>query len=165
MNTRSPAQWTALSAVMDFKYKTVLDVGCGYGDLLLYAKRAGADVWGVDRDLEIARITRKRGLPVACMDINDFAKKYRVFYNDIVFCFSVLPYLTDLDKTLANLVKIAGTAFIECQLEGDGPGYFADEEALRDKLLEYWPKVSRIGETRVKIRNTVRAIWMCEHVA
>ena len=159
-NVRSPEQWEALSAVMDFNGKTVLDVGCGYGDLLLFAKDAGATVTGVDNNIEQAIATRKRGLLVACSDICQYLDQCRVYY-DVAFCFSVLPYV-DADAVLSKLARSADTTFIEAQLCGDGPGTFYNEEELRGTLLEHWDSVTRIGETKVEIRDTIRAIWMCE---
>ena len=160
VNVRSPKQWEALSAVMGFSGKRVLDVGCGHGDLLVFAKRAGATVTGVDSNIEVARLARERGLIVACVDICQYLDRYREHY-DIAFCFSVLPYV-DADAVLHRLSRVADTVFIEAQLCGDGPGTFYNEEELRGTLLEYWDSVERIGETKVEIRDTIRAIWMCE---
>jgi hypothetical protein len=80
---------------------------------------------------------------------------------DTVFCFSVLPYV-NIERTLCNLSRVADVAFIEAQLKGDGPGVFEDEGELKEVLLQHWDSVDRIGETRVEIRNTIRAIWMCK---
>jgi SAM-dependent methyltransferase len=158
VNTRSPAQWAAMRDALDWKGKWVLDVGCGYGDLLLFAREAGAHVFGVDHNEEVVKAATGRGLPVVCADINEYMERGE--YGHVVFCFSVLPY-NDCDRTLANLAKIADVAFIEVQLLGDGPGYFASEDQLRETLEGYWDDVTRVGETQVQIRNTIRAIWMC----
>jgi SAM-dependent methyltransferase len=162
INVRSPEQWAAISAVMDFEGKTVLDVGCGYGDLLLFAQEAGAKVVGVDENPNIALTARERGLDVFCGDLNFYMSQSKTHY-DIVFCFSVLPYVFGKDRTLANLAAIADVAFIEVQLFGDGPGYFTDEDELYDSLRQHWRNVTRVGQTIVEVRNTVRAIWMCDN--
>jgi SAM-dependent methyltransferase len=162
VNTRSPAQWAVLDAVMDFKGKYVLDAGCGYGDLISFAQDAGATVLGVEHNKEIASVARESGVDVVCKDINIFMESLRT-HCDIAFCFSVLPYVP-VPSTLRNLSEIADVTFIEAQLYGDGPGNFGSEDDLRETLLQYWNTVTRIGETEVKIRNTIRAIWMCEHV-
>lgn len=163
MNTRSPAQWAVLKDALDWNDKWVLDAGCGHGDLLLYAKQAGAHVFGIEANPDIALSTRDRGVPVICLDLNEYMEcSIGLDHYDAAICFSVLPYV-DVGRTLHNLSEIADMAFIEAQLVGDGPGCFTDEDELQDRLLEYWPKVTRIGETRVEIRDAVRAVWKCEH--
>jgi SAM-dependent methyltransferase len=159
VNVRSPEQWAAIRRVYDFDGKDVLDIGCGRGDLMLYAQNAGAYVIGVDNNRETVAKTIERGVSVILSDLELYLKS-TVTYYDVAFCFSVLPYV-NMDRTLFGLWNIADVTFIECQLEGDGPGKLT-EQALRNKLLVFWNKVTKIGFTVVEGRNTIRPIWMCE---
>ena len=157
-NLRSPEQWAIISAEIDFAHKKVLDLGCGHGDLMLFAREAGGLVLGVDLNPSPTAIGRR--LPVLPMSIQDYLARRPVRF-DIVFCFSVLPYVRDTDALLDGLRDIADMALIECQLTGDGPGTMTEAE-LWELLGTRWESVRKIGQTVVQGRNTIRPIWLCE---
>ena len=52
-NTRSPEQWKILSGAVDWNGKTVIDLGCGYGDILFMAHEHGAYCVGIDRNEQV----------------------------------------------------------------------------------------------------------------
>lgn len=158
INTRSPEQWDIIRAEVDFVGKKVLDLGCGHGDLLMFAQNAGANVLGVDNKSTIT--TKQRKIPVLPMSIQDYLLR-RPSHFDVVFCFSVLPYVRDIDAILDGLRDIADIAFVEVQLKGDGPGTMTEAE-LWGLLAEQWESVRKIGHTVVQGRNTERPIWLCE---
>jgi len=155
VNLRSPEQWKAISAAYDFKGKYVIDVGCGHGDLLHFARDAGAKVFGIDKN---ATLIEALDVPAVTMDIEYFLPKTWEYF-DVAFCFSVLPYV-NMGIVLDGLKRVATTIFIECQLIGDGPGTLTEDE-LKAELESRWDSVKRIGQTVVKGRNTIRPIWMC----
>lgn len=158
VNTRSPEQWAIISKEVEFARKKVLDLGCGHGDLLVFAQNAGANVLGVD--IKLTPTTKLREIPVLPMSIQDYLLR-RPSHFDVVFCFSVLPYIRDVGTILDGMRHIADIALIECQLVGDGPGTMTEAE-LWEILAERWESVRQIGRTVVVGRNTERPIWLCE---
>lgn len=164
-NVRSPKQWEIISKQVDFQGKTVLDLGCGKGDILIRAFEAGAQVIGIDSDPKNIKyiLSIQPEIEVAVDDIEFMILNHRV---DIIICFSVLPYLKRPKNTLEWLNYSSAVAFIECQYAGDGPGlaFLTDNEAMKDWLLVagQFKKVENIGHTLVEGRNKKRYIWMCE---
>lgn len=170
-NVRSPEQWAIISKQIDFQGKTVLDLGCGKGDILFCADNAGADVTGIDNDIKnIAFI--QNNFPKIEAKIWDIDKLplstyfQTNYYTGISICFSVLPYLRRPEITLKWISHHSDIAFIECQYVGDGPGFafLTDNDAMREWLLVagQFEKVQPIGHTIVEGRNKKRFIWMCE---
>ena len=171
-NTRSPEQWRIISEHVSFDGKTVLDLGCGYGDIVQRCHAAGARyVHGVDKDERMHVLEKKRQvinhLDYSQVDLDkDFTwleyhpdKKW-----DITICFSVLPYLSDPTSTLHWIHQHSTQALIECQLAGDGPGFslLKGPQDMRRWLDSIgWKQVERIGETTVEDRGCKRGIWLC----
>ena len=103
-NTRAPAMWEFIEENVDFDGKSVLDAGCGYGDMLWRAYKAGARiVFGFDSDKHIVWSVGERldsygykGKPIHVhnVDISNWNERWPG-WHDIVICFSVLPYLED----------------------------------------------------------------------
>lgn len=165
-NIRSPEQWEIISRHVDFKDKTVLDLGCGKGDILFRAFDAGATVLGLDNDIStIEYIDSVRPeIDVIAGDI-DFLNPSDC-QRDIIICFSVLPYLKDVDYGLKWINSYSVVSLIECQYAGDGPGlhFLRGNDDMERWLLEVgkFKKVQLIGHTLVEGRNKNRFIWMCE---
>ena len=168
MNSRNPQMWAAVKGAVDFEGKSVVDLGCGYGDMLLRAHSAGAsEVIGIDYDGDIVDIAKARckGTDIELIEACLFewlCASEKVY--DIMICFSVLPYMDSMVKTLELIQGRSNLALIECQYENDGPGVVVDDEEMRKGLLMFWPKVTKIGESEVKIRATTRSIWLCDVV-
>lgn len=163
-NVRSPRQWQIISQHIDFQDKTVLDLGCGKGDIINRAFMAGATVGGIDRDAKNIRYIRETypGIEIIQDDISRALPLYSV---DIAICFSVLPYVKNLASILQWMKNHSEIALIECQYNGDGPGFhfLRGNDDMKNWLLEVgqFKKVSPIGFTTVKRRNKQRFIWMC----
>lgn len=167
-NGRSPEQWEIISKRVDFADKSVIDLGCGYGDILAMCRAARALEIGIERDERIAVSAMKRypGLNVWVFSIEDVMelKETPDLHFDVSICFSVLPYLDDPDAALDWMRTVSGIALIECQYHGDGPGpeRLKNDDDMRRWLEGIgWKSVEPIGKNLVKIRNLYRTIWMC----
>ncbi len=177
-NKRAPAQWEIIDRHVDFEGKSVLDLGCGYADILWRCYRAGAVlITGVDHNTEIINSNKaaKQKLIGAhqalinfyCMSISDFIDTAASqIVDDIIICFSILPYLDDVPATLRWIHNHSWQALIEYQTYGDGPGpeWHKTDDDMR-RVLEHagWTSVNRIGATHVAIRDKWRSIWLCEN--
>jgi SAM-dependent methyltransferase len=170
-NTRSPAQWEIISRHIDFADKTVIDLGCGYGDLLFRIADAGAEiVIGVENDFSIYQKLQKRsrGWPeivVSPAHIYDVLPDVSGY--DVAICFSVLPYLERWYYVLRWMRRFSKVALIEVQYQGDGPGRtwparIRDDYQMRILLELLWDDVSPIGKTHVEGRGVDRTIWLCK---
>lgn len=169
-NVRSPQQWEIISKQVDFEGKTVLDLGCGKGDILCRAFEVGAVVFGVDKDGKNIEYIEEIHPEISGIMQGDVS--YLLSLNldvgivAIAICFSVLPYLQNPGAVLKWINDHSVIAFIECQYAGDGPGlaFLIDNEAMKDWLLVagQFKKVENIGHTLIEGRNKRRYIWMCE---
>jgi SAM-dependent methyltransferase len=164
-NVRSPEQWEIISRHVDFKGKTVLDLGCGKGDILFRAFEAGAKAVGIDKDQgNIEYLCDVYPEVTALCD--DIERIWLIPPTDIIICFSVLPYLHALGYVLKMINRYSDIALIECQYAGDGPGlsFLKGNNDMRTWLLEagQFEKVQVIGHTFVEGRDKNRFIWMCE---
>jgi len=164
INKRFKNQWQSISWNVSFKNKSVLDLGCGYGDMLLAVVEAGASkVTGVDNNEDVLRITKERieGSKIKLMHSN-IDKIVVPHPYDIIVCFSVLPYLDDQNKTLDWISDHCDTSLIEVQYEGDGPGTIKNDDEMKNLLEQYFKQIKSIGKTLVDYRQKYRTIWMCD---
>jgi len=163
-NTRAPEQWRIISEHVEFDGKTVLDLGCGCGDLMYRAWQVGAlRIHGADNNIKVIA-TFPLDFVTHRIDIDTFAEQNLSGQFDIIICFSVLPYLTNPTATLRWIRQHSTLALIECQLAGDGPGFSwlhgpQDMHRWLDSIG--WELAERIGETTVESRGCTRGIWLC----
>lgn len=168
-NSRAPQQWAVLSKQLDWQSKRVIDLGCGYADLLFMAAQAGATGTGIDHNVEIIQRNKQHAPPTlifATLAINAWIALDTNQY-DVGFFFSVQPYL--VLQPLAALYWLrehCAVTFVEIQTLGDGPGYLSDDAAIKKHLLSFvgWNSVLPIGSTLVKEQRFTRTIWKCETV-
>lgn len=165
-NVRSPEQWDIISKHIDFQGKTVIDLGCGKGDILFRTFDVGAKVIGVDQDIENTEYIQgiRPEIKTLSSDL-DFMERWFWERVNIAICFSVLPYLKRPANALKWINQHSDIALIECQYSGDGPGldFLTDNDDMRNWLLQVgqFKEVDVIGHTLVEGRNTKRFIWRC----
>ena len=170
-NQRFPLMKMLIDDSIDFANKTVIDLGCGYGDLCFHAAERGARyVIGVDKDPAIIEAVEHRSSKLRIYEeftiiLKDLDSFWLANHYDYAFCMSVLPYLVFPDKLLVWMAQHADVAIIECQYKGDGPGQVLDFDHMKAWLEEYWDFVQCLGGTLVKDRQKIRHIWMCKNDA
>lgn len=171
-NLRAGDQWHIISHHLDFVDRSVIDYGCGYGDILRHALYVGGASYcvGVDDDRNAIDGMADRcpsllydsAFTLFHADVEEFVATAEDF--DIGICFSLLPYLRRPDAFLENMAKSCEAALIECQYVGDGPGFdtLRDDVDMEEWLGVHWHRVEKIGFTVVEYRNKQRTIWLCQ---
>lgn len=177
VNKRAREIWSIITPSVDFRGKTVVDIGCGPADFVRLALDAGAKhVSGIDMNyatmLDASNMLREdkkkadRDFTLLCDDINTMVDEHNLdFSADIAMCFSCLPYLKDFSSALAWISAMSGEcALIESQYYGDGPGprFLTGDGDMKDLLSRYWGSVEKLGETDTRIRDADRSIWLCQ---
>ena len=176
-NKRAEKMWDIIRKYdgVGFVGADVVDLGCGYGDLIQHSIWAGAQfVMGVDSDPNAINVSSKKAEGILgkqgivmfeLIPIEEFIKTSQSYY-DIGFCTSVLPYVENPSAVLGWMKEYVGISIIECQYAGDGPGF----EGVRDDrdmglwLEGFWEFAHKIGETDTEIRAASRSIWICFNV-
>lgn len=91
--------------------KSILDFGCGRGEVMdIYGKK-GYNVVGTDADEECVRISSKFGEAVQ-LDLNDPISQFGEKSFDAVVCYHVLEHVPSPIETIQLLSKIARKAVI-----------------------------------------------------
>lgn len=169
VNQRHNDQWAAIAPLVDWAGLTVLDAGCGGGDMLRRCYDAGSTtVHGVDHDpAVVSQTTARLGTPASVRvfhsDLLDWLALRADLSYDVAFCMSVLPYV-DAYRVLVELRRVSRQAFIECQYRGDGPGVVPGPTAMSHLLAAAgWAQAGCVGHTIVADRNTRRDIWQCQN--
>lgn len=169
VNTRAEDMWRIISQKVDFRKKSVIDLGCGHGEMLWRAYVAGAEkVYGIDkRSASWDDLHDAKRIFISSADINDmisgdwFIEPHK--NCNIAFCFSVIPYL---DKPLDALHWMADNfelCLLEIQYDPEPYNIGPKDDAEMFSLLRNngFDIVMNIGRTRVEIRDTYRTIWAC----
>jgi 2-polyprenyl-3-methyl-5-hydroxy-6-metoxy-1,4-benzoquinol methylase len=97
----------------------ILELGCGRGELLQGASRAGWKVYGVDRTPSYAEIAAGRGIEVECGCVEDCASLNRTY--DVVLLPAILEHLYTPMQTLRRVyhaLASRGLIYVEVPNEG-----------------------------------------------
>jgi len=82
----------------------VIEIGCGYGDLLMYLKSRGCEVQGVDMDPGAAAVGAQHGVPIHVGHVTDL-KLPAGSFDRAVMCHS-LEHVPDPREQLAELARL-----------------------------------------------------------
>jgi SAM-dependent methyltransferase len=169
--------WAYIEQHINFKNKSVLDIGAGYCDLAIYAAEAGARrVTALENNRivytqALAKTGNHKNIRLLNVDAELFiGAGLQDIQFDVAFCTSVLPYLRDPWKTLGWMAEHAHYSIIECQYISDGPPgqnlKIEGDAMMESRLRTYsaWDSeenCKKIGETSIEIRPGARSIWLC----
>ena len=137
---------------IEFKDKTVLDIGCNLGMFSQYAQKRGASkVYGVDISEDIIKCAKEYANINGIYDIDFFVedlsrKNYMLPECDIVFYLAMSEYLGFPEFMVGNEITF---------YEGHAN---ENSEETKNKLLELFSKVDDLGFT--DDRN-IRPIFKC----
>lgn len=82
----------------------VLEVGCGYGDLLMYLQSRSCEVLGVDRDARTRSAGTVRGIPIHIGELRTLQLPDAVF--DVAILCHSLEHLPDPARELRELARL-----------------------------------------------------------
>lgn len=174
VNTRAGIMFSAIRQNIDLLGADVLDLGCGYGDLVTFSLINGARVVTfVDKDPAMVIMTEEKIVTRVLgevtweslvLDIDDRSELATLGYYHVAYCTSVLPYLRNRDMVLSFLATRAQTSVIEMQYFGDGPGpkEIKDDTDMAGWLGTFWESVVKIGQSFTGRKPAYRSIWKCE---
>jgi SAM-dependent methyltransferase len=84
----------------------VLNVGCGTGGFNAVASATGADLVGVDEDVEAIAICRLRKDAGRFVRAAAEALPFRDDTFDLVYCFSVIEHVQSVEATVAEMTRV-----------------------------------------------------------
>lgn len=113
--------------------EAVLDAGCGEGETLgRLSELSGADLYAVDLSEEAVEHTRLRIPGVSASVDSVYALPFADEHFDLVFCLEVLEHLTEPERALRELRRVARSDLI---LSVPHEPWFRFGSALRGKYL------------------------------
>jgi SAM-dependent methyltransferase len=140
---------------------SVLDVGCGTGENVLYFAQRGHDAWGIDTaPLAITRANEKavqRGVDAHFLVADAFelwtlGRTFDTVVDSGLFHIFDPEAHTRLVKSLASVLSPGGTLFVlgysDAEQGGGPPGFSPDE--LHRAFADGW-RVNEVLETRFEI--------------
>lgn len=86
--------------------KTLLDYGCGRGEMLRFATQAGFHVTGTDMDPKCVEISRRHG-DTRQLDLTDPLQQFGRKSFDVISCFHVLEHVENPKAVLSTLARMA----------------------------------------------------------
>jgi SAM-dependent methyltransferase len=141
--------------LMPLRGKRVLDVGCGYGGMMISMAEQGAKITGVEIDPERARMGKLRleELGIPCdyreADICEPSIREGLGTFDVITCQDVLEHVMDptlMVRTVCSMLRPGGVIFIQIPNKWGAQQLMADHHyaltgitALsRNQAIEYW---------------------------
>ena len=99
------ARWIIedLSRIVEFKGKTVLDVGCGYGGYSLELAKVAKIVVALDLNI-VKKLSTTKNIIQVRADATNLPFKDNTF--DFVFCSSLIEHVQNQDKFISELYRL-----------------------------------------------------------
>lgn len=86
--------------------RRVLNVGCGPGGFNVVARRAGADVWGVDTSCAAVAIARERVPGGRVLAAGSEALPFPDGQFDVVYCYSTLEHVESPARSVREMARV-----------------------------------------------------------
>jgi len=119
--SESAKTWDRLSSMIEFKGKSVLDMGCFHGFFSFKTEEAGAKtVTGIDNDIQPLNVASRIGwlknarAVFSKGDMDNLAIKQ---IYDIVLVLNMLHYSKNIDQALQNIFRIGNLIVFEIPME------------------------------------------------
>ncbi len=119
--SESTKTWDRLSSMIEFKDKSVLDIGCFHGFFSFKAEEAGAKtVTGIDHSIQPLNVARRIGwlknakAVFSKDDLDDLTIEQTY---DIVLVLNMLHYSKNIDRALQNVFRAGNLIVFEIPIE------------------------------------------------
>jgi len=136
------------------KNKKILDIGCGTGQMALFAANQGAHVVGLDISKEMIRVAQKNAKEARLSSSTKFLVKDCVKENipsaDIVFCIAVLEYYKDIEPIIKKMCQASYKTLVICDTQ------FIPWRIILRKLLSYLKGFPVYYHNSLKIKAVAR---------
>jgi serine/threonine protein kinase len=155
---RHARRWLAIRERLQIHHvRSITDLGCGDGDIVLMAQAEGYNAIGYDNNQQGGVVRGKHVVP------RDILRE-KLPKSDAMFLLSVWPYLLERvgwHEAKAWLLKLPCSLFyFECQLAGDGPGpvEFKTKQDIFNYLSDFGT-VTELVTIPILDRNTERTTF------
>ena len=121
--------------------KSILDIGCGTGELMSYLEESGFKTHGVEPSADAVRIVKDKGLSISNMTIDEFAECNEKKF-DVITMISVLEHVPHPPNVIEKLKNMLNNNGILCVIV---PNDFSDIQYDVKKALnkedDWWVSV------------------------
>lgn len=121
--------------------KSVLDIGCGTGELMLYLEESGLEAHGIEPSADAVCIAKDKGLSVNNMTIEEFGE-YNKKKFDVITMVNVLEHVPHPPNVIEKIKNMLNSGGILCVIV---PNDFSDVQHYTKKALnkenDWWVSV------------------------
>ena len=123
------------SIIREFQPNSVIDVGCGTGELLLVLKRHDVVVLGFERAEAALKIARFKGVEVVQLDLEQPIDHLEIRRADLVTSTEVAEHLPEVfaDTFVEYLCRLADTVVLTAATRGQG-----GTDHVNEQPHDYW---------------------------